>query len=325
MSPFSRPLEIAAFLDQNRWGEASVESFAADFSTRRYARLTQEDGQTAILMDADEDQKTPQFVVLAKALRKLGINVPEIYAAFAGRGLVLLQDFGVRNVGALLDAGENPKNFLLRAAEILAHLHQNFASANFPALDLPLMDTDYFVLQAELFLDEYIPCAKGREATDGERHDFRTAWRAVLRPIESMPQSLTLRDFIPDNLMALADGTLGVIDFQDAGVGPIAYDLASLCDEVRRDGAFALLPDVVAHYREQTASPISQNELMRACTILSAQRHTRTLGNVARTAVKRGQRERLAYLPRIEQHLRHILNETYLLPVREWMDRLEKS
>jgi aminoglycoside/choline kinase family phosphotransferase len=319
----NRPLEIAAFLDENHWGEASPQPFDGDFSPRRYARLTQANGKTAILMDAEPDQRTPQFVAVAKILLKAGLKVPEIYAAAPGRGLVLMQDLGLRNVGALLDAGENAKDYLLRAAEVLAQLHSNFTNVDAAGADLIAYNDDLFTAQAQPFLDFYIPFAKQRTATDEERRDFHLVWQAVLRSINELPQSLTLRDFMPDNLMDLPDGDLGVLDFQDAGIGPTAYDLASLCEEVRRDGNFTLLPEVIAHYRAHLQNPPPEGSLKRACTILSAQRHTRLLGNLVRLADNAGRRDKLVYLPRILNHLKQVLREPYLLPIREWMERGE--
>ena len=114
---------------------------------------------------------------------------------------------------------------------------------------------------------------------------------------------------------------MGVLDFQDAGVGSVAYDLASLCEEVRRAGGFVLLPEVIAAYREQAGTALSQVELLRACTVLSAQRHTRVMGIIAQRAMKAGRQDKLAFLPRIQSHLEGILKEPYLLPVREWRGR----
>ena len=321
----SRPLDIAVFLDQQGWGDAVPQPFSGDFSPRRYARLTRVDGATAILMDADADQKTPEFIAIDTILRRATINAPEIYAAVPDRGLVLMQDFGMRNVGTLIDAGEAPKPAFLRAAALLATLHRQFDRTSTTELALPLFNSPLLTTQAELFLDAYIPFTRHHDATDEERQDFRAAWQAVLNPLETLPKSLLLRDFMPDNLMALSNGELGVLDFQDAGIGCIAYDLASLCEEVRRDGGFALLPDVITHYREQSGTPLSQADLLRACTILSAQRHTRILGIIAQRAIKTGRRDKLDFLPRMRRHLSDIMNRPYLLPVREWMQNLESA
>jgi len=276
-------------------------------------------------MDAEPDQKTPTFVAMAHLLRSLGVKAPEIYAASPAQGVVLLEDFGTRNIGALLDAGEAPKPSFLRATALLAKIHQRFHRSMCPELDLPVYTVDLFVNQLDPFLDAYLPSLKQREATEAERQDFRAAWYAVLRPLEIMPRSLLLRDYMPDNLMELAKEEIGVLDFQDAGIGPTAYDLASLCEEVRRDGGFALLPELIAFYCEQSETPLSQADLLRACTLLSAQRHTRILGIITKLAAQTGKRDKLAYLPRIRRHLTHILATPYLNPVRDFMHDFESA
>ncbi len=320
-----RPLEIATFLDSCGWNTANVDFLRGDFSTRRYARLTKVSGETAFLMDADKDQNTDQFIRIAGVLRELDVKAPEIYASDADKGLVLMQDFGSRPVGRLLDAGEPLRPFFLRAAEVLALVHRDFSSTSARDFPLPLFDTSRFVSQAELFLDAYLPIAIGREASDEEREEFRAAWKTVLRPIEELPRSLLLRDFMPDNLMDLPDGSLGVLDFQDAGIGPVAYDLASLCEEVRRDGGFALLPDVIFHYREVSKTSVSAAELLSACTVLSAQRHIRILGIVVRLSRTTVQCEKFAFLPRIRKHLKNVLSDPSLIPVKAWIDTFDRS
>jgi aminoglycoside/choline kinase family phosphotransferase len=319
----ARPLEIAAFLELHGWNDAQTQALDGDFSTRRYARLVKNTGQSAFLMDADAVQKTPQFILVATVLRGLGLKAPVIYADDAPEGLVLMEDLGTRNVGALLDAGEPPLPYLLRAVEVLAKLHRDFNKEHAETLNLPVFDTKRFADQVELFLDSYFPVSAGREASEEERQEFRAAWETILQPLESLPQSLLLRDFMPDNLMDLPDGSLGLLDFQDAGVGPVAYDLASLCEEVRRDGGITLLPDVITHYIKESQSSLSHADLLQACTVLSAQRHMRVLGIIVRLSKRTGQCNKFRFLPRIRQHLERILNEPYLLPIKQWTDNFD--
>jgi aminoglycoside/choline kinase family phosphotransferase len=122
--------------------------------------------------------------------------------------------------------------------------------------------------------------------------------------------------------MVLQDGTLGVLDFQDAGIGPVAYDIASLCEQVRRDGGPVLLNDMLAYYYAQAKPPMPLPHLMRAAHILSAQRHLRILGIIAQLAQKSGRRDKLDYLPRIWQHLNIVMQEDGLQPVKRWITSL---
>lgn len=318
-----RAAEIAGFLHHSGWSDAQLTPLAADFSTRRYARLQRDDGQSAILMDAGPDQKTPAFVTVAKLLRDTDISAPEIFAADPNGGLVLMQDFGERNFGRMLDAGEDGKALYLRAADLLVHLHGNFKTDAAQLYGLPVYNAALFASQVELFLDAYMPYALGREATSEERQNFSNAWQQALKEIDAGPQSLMLRDFMPDNLMDLPQRkdwrSVGVLDFQDAGIGPTAYDLASLCETVRRDGGEAMLDEVLSYYHRNVQPDYSMEQLKRACTVLAAQRHMRILGIIARLSQNSGGTEKLAWLPRIWGYLNRLLPDNALGSVREWL------
>jgi N-acetylmuramate 1-kinase len=314
----NRALEITTFLTQHGWDTADQMPLEADFSPRRFARLRHDDGRRAILMDADPDQKTPEFVDIAKLLRGVDVCAPEIFAADLEHDLVLMEDFGSRNVGRSLDGGTEAMPLYRRATDVLVRIHQRFEPGMAKGLDLPTFGGALFASQVELFLDAYIPHAVGREATREESEGFRAAWKTALKGIETLPQTLMLRDYMPDNLMELPNGKIGVLDFQDGGFGPIAYDLASLCEVVRRDGGDKILSDLITYYHEHAKPALSLTELTRACHVLAAQRHMRILGIVARRATK-GQPDKLDYLPRIWRYLRQLLQDEALEPVRDWV------
>lgn len=320
----TRDEDIAAFRAEAGWGSALTENMDADFSTRRFTRLHRDDEQTAILMDANLEQKTDIFVVLAWLLRGFNLSTPEIYAEKRGQGLVLMEDFGEGNVGRLIDGGcyENG-DFYLRAAGVLAHLHQNFELTTVRDLQLPVFNAALFTKQAEKFLDSYMPHALKRTATEEERKSFRTAWLGLLQPIDKLPKTLMLRDFMPDNVMNLPERkswrSLGLLDFQDAGIGPIAYDIASFCEVVRRDGGDMYLPSVIATYRERAKPACTLEDLDRACTLLAAQRHVRILGILGSIAQKDPTSAKLAYLPRVENYVKSLLGNEVLQPFKDWM------
>ncbi len=353
--------DLDDFLKTAGWGDAQITPLPADFSTRRFARLTLETKpRRAILMQATQDQKTKQFVAISGLLRRCGLNAPEVYAVTvipaeagiqrpASAGLMthlsrghatldprfhgddtavgydfaLIEDLGDVTFGQLMDQGYDPLPLYRRAVDVLVKLHKTFDSAWISGLDLPVFNAATFTEQAELFLDFYIPHALKREAADEERAAFREAWRAVLTPLEALPKSLMLRDFMPDNLMDVPGreglAATGLLDFQDGGIGPIAYDLASLCECVRRDVSPSILDDMTAYYHAQ--NPVMPlDDLRRACRILAAQRHMRVLGIVTRLA-QQGRTEKLAYVPRLENYVKALLQDDALRPVRIWFNK----
>jgi aminoglycoside/choline kinase family phosphotransferase len=318
----NRELGIIEFLTRAGWDQVQQTPICADFSSRRFARL-ERGGECAVLMDADPDQNTAMFVSIAKVLRDLDLSAPQIYAANADGGLVLMEDFGDRNFGRLMDEGDSAEPLYRRAADVLIRLHKSFDVSRVRGLDMPVFGAALFAAQAELFLDAWFVFAKQREATFEEAESFRAAWKQVLKGIDVLPQTLILRDFMPDNLMDLPGRTewrsVGLLDFQDGGIGPIAYDLASLCEVVRRDARAGILDELIDYYHERAAPKIAKTDLRRACRILSAQRHMRILGILANRALKTGQRDKLAWAPRTWEYVGELIQDDSLKPVREWV------
>ncbi len=318
--------ETAAFLHAEGWIVAKTFPLKADFSTRQFMRLELAGGdpRRAILMKADKDQKTPQFVALSEALRRCGLSAPAVYAARPDQGLVLMEDFGDVTLGRLLDEGKDAAFLYRRAADVLVHLHKAFKSAFVERMNLPVFNAALFTEQTALFLDYYFPHVRARAPSNEERAAFHNIWMVVLKPLEALPQTLMLRDFTPDNLMDLPGrqgvASVGVIDFQDGGLGPLPYDISSLCEKVRRDSALALLDEISLYYhREHPVMPLE--DLRRACRILAAQRHTRILGIIVRLAENRAQNGKLAHKPRIRKYLEELLQDEALSPVKAWFDR----
>lgn len=308
--------EIRYFLERAGWGDAVREELFADFSSRRYARLRRESGnpQTAILMMAEPDQKTGNFVHLAFLLRRLKIAAPEIYESDEGRDLVLMQDFGDQQCGKLLSAGEERTYYDYEAAAILAQLHKAFRPSMLGALKTSLFNAALFTDQATLFLDHYFPHVFHRAPTAMERSGFVEAWHTALAPLDALPRTLILRDFMPDNMMKLSTPELGqkmgLLDFQDAGLGPVTYDLGAWCEEVRRDGGLDRLETVISTYH--TLNPVIERAaLMESARIYLAQRHTRILGILVKL-------KRTEHLPRVRNALKILMKDEKLSPVRRW-------
>ncbi|MDX9689938.1 MAG: hypothetical protein EOM37_08350 [Proteobacteria bacterium] len=308
--------ERLSFIRDAGWEDYCLDHVPADFSSRTFMRLTREGGHpsSVILMDAGTDTHTDAFVHLSTLLRRLGIAAPTIYASDIIRGLVLMEDFGTENVGQLLDAGRDRSFFDAQAVSILARIHKDFRETMLGAFKTSFFNAALFSEQAALFLDYYYPRLFRRSATVRERALFASAWHQVLSPLDSLPRSLLLRDFMPDNMMLLPQPvmgeTVGLIDFQDAGLGCIAYDLASWCEEVRRDGGLSQMEDVVQSYCTLN-NMVSFDTLLAATQVYAAQRHTRILGILVKL-------NRLDHIPRVWRTLQALLKVPALTPVRHW-------
>ena len=295
------PVGAAAFLDQAGWGGAEILPLAGDASFRRYFRVGSGD-RSAVLMDAPpvhEDSRP--FLAVARLLGERGFAAPAILAADLDEGLILLEDFGDARMAEAIAADPARETAIYAAAvDLLLALRQ------YPAGPLPSYDMAVYLREAALFADWYLP-AVGIEPAPG----LEAAWREALAPIADVQAVTVLRDYHAENIMLLADGRLGLLDFQDALAGHPAYDLVSLLQDAPRDVAPALEAAMLARYGQVDAA---------AYALLGAQRNAKILGIFTRLWRRDGKPRYLALLPRVWAYLERDLAHPALAPVRGWFD-----
>jgi hypothetical protein len=310
-----RAAAIDAFLARAGWAAAARADMPADASARHYVKLAQ-GGAIRLLMDAPPPEDVRAFVAIARHLRRLGLNAPEIFAADEAAGLVLLAYLGDTTLAQALAAGAPAEPLYRMATDALIALHRHPDAA---ALSLPAYDAAAMLEKARLFPQWYLP-AFGRSGDDDA---FARAWMAALPSAQREPPTLVHRDFFPDNLMlagpAGSADACGIIDFQDAGLGPRAYDLVSLLEDARRDVAVDIRAAMTARYL--AAFPgIGRADFATSWAICAAQRHTRVLGIFVRLARRDGKPGYLVHIPRLWRLLEAALLHPALAPVREWFD-----
>ncbi len=255
-------------------------------------------------------------------MAEIGLSVPAIVAADVERGLALQDDFGNDTFSRLLAEGEKAEPLYALATDALIALHRSWPADATERLSLPVYDAALFVEQVGLFADIGGPALLGQPFSEQDRSDFTMSWRAVVEPACAGPQSLLLRDYHVDNLMRLPrDGVraAGLIDFQSAGLGPVAYDLVSLLEDARRDVAPALAEAMTARCLA-TFPDWDVAAFRRSMAVLGAVRHTRIIAIFIRLALS-GRRSYLVHLPRVWRLLDNQLAKPELAPVAGWFAR----
>jgi aminoglycoside/choline kinase family phosphotransferase len=160
---------------------------------------------------------------------------------------------------------------------------------------------------------------------DSERDNFRALWRELLQPAIDSPPTWVLRDFHSPNLLWLPRrndiARLGILDFQDALMGPAAYDVASLLQDARVDMyeeiELALLGRYVRGRREAQAD-FDHTQFIKIYVTLAAQRASKILGIFARLDLRDGKPQYLRHMPRVWAYLRRSLGHPALAPLNEW-------
>jgi N-acetylmuramate 1-kinase len=321
-----------------------------DASTRSYARLVRDDG-TVILMNAPrrpdgqasydgksysgavhlaEDVKP--FVAIDGGLRGRGFSAPAIHHADLDNGFLITEDFG--STGFV--EGDPPAPIAERyetAVDMLASLHREALPETLPlgpqiSYAIPTFDTEALLVEVGLMLEWYLP-DRGVEPTNDLRAEFVMIWRDLLsKPAAAAgtpDKTWVLRDFHSPNLIWLGERSdiarVGVIDFQDAVLGPAAYDLVSLLQDARIDIPEMLELSLLTRYikarraADDSFDPAGFAELY---AIMSAQRNTRLLGTFGRLNRRDGKPQYLRHQPRIWTYLSRSLAHPVLARAREW-------
>jgi aminoglycoside/choline kinase family phosphotransferase len=268
------------------------------------------------------------FVGMALALRARGFSAPKIYAADYNAGLIVLEDLG----NELVVEGDPPRPMIERyalATDLLVALHGLDLPTVLPAAPkvdyaLPSYDLDAFLIEAELILDWYLPHRNAGASAEARAY-FQTLWRDALRPVLEAPKSWVLRDFHSPNLLWLEAregiAKVGLLDFQDAVLGPSAYDVASLLQDARVDvpeeAEIALFSRYVAARRQADPS-FDANAFARLYATLAAQRSTKILGIFARLDRRDHKPQYLRHMPRVWNYLRRALAHPALQALDAW-------
>lgn len=317
--------DAADFLRAHGWGDATRRRLAGDASARRYERLTKSDGATALLARTPAPEiDLERFADVGGMLRAAGLSAPRLFAVDLAAGLGLVEDFGDRSFTALLDGGADPVPLYQLATDALIALHRRWRGDALrpPCADLPAFDAVRFVEQVELFCEAYLPTICDAKAVSETAAGLRHAWGSALAGVcGTGPWSLILRDYHAGNLMLLSDRdgvrAAGLIDFQDAGPGPVAYDLMSLLEDARRDVADDLAAAMLQRYL--AAFPdLDRDAFSRAYAVLAAVRHARVLGIFVRLAAT-GRSDYLVHLPRVKRLLASALAHPALADVSCWL------
>ncbi len=342
-----RVLAIRAFLYTRGYGGAHRRFLTGDASLRAYESIYPKGSNgRIILMDwpglpegppvldgksypkvAHLAWDTYPFVAIANILRENGFAAPEIFAADYDQGILLIEDLGTEGI---LDADGKPIAERYReSVACLAHLHSLSIPRDIPVTPdhihhIPDFDRTAMKMEARLLLDWHLPWKRGTPASDEERADYLAIWDRLIDQLEDAEKNLLLRDMHSPNIIWRAHEQgikrIGLIDFQDAMIGPTSYDVASLVQDARvtieRDLHDRLMADYLALRHAQGG--FDEAKFLKSWAIMSAQRNCKLAGLWVRLLQRDGKPGYLKHMPRTLAYLAIAFEHETLAPLREW-------
>ena len=308
---------LAARLNGARF---SLAPASEDASFRRYFRATLEDGTTYVAMDAPPDKEDCRpFVHVAHLLAAAGVHAPRVHAQDLQAGFLLLADLGTRTYLQELNEA-NAEGLFGDALDALVRWQLATRAGELPPYDEALLRREM-----SLFPDWYIARHRGIELQEKQSQALEHIFGLLVASALAQPRVFVHRDFMPRNLM-VCEPNPGVLDFQDAVLGPITYDVVSLFRDAFLSWEEERVLDWSVRYWQRARSaglPVDADfgEFWRALEWMGLQRHLKVLGIFARINYRDGKPRYLADTPRFIGYARAVARRyAALAPLLKLLD-----
>ena len=277
----------------------SIESASADASFRTYWRVGNGQSRTTyVVMDAPPDKEDVEpWLNVGARLHDAGLHTPRVIAVDRAQGFVLMEDLGARTYlpelnGASVDA------LYADALDALVRMQAKADGAGLPPYDRALLVTELELLP-QWFLGRHL----GFTPSCDEWDVIEAAFTFVIQAALEQPRVFVHRDFHSRNLLIVSANSPGIIDFQDAVMGPITYDLVSLLrdcyvewDDERVDGWMESYRERLRH-AQLIGADVDAHRFRRWFDLTGLQRHLKVLGIFCRLWYRDGKPQYLADLP----------------------------
>ena len=270
-----------------------IRPASADASFRRYFRVTDSNtGKTLIVMDAPpEKEDCEPFIHITRLLRSVNVNAPDIITMDLEQGFLLMDDLGNRQYLDHLD--ESSSNDLYSDA-LMALVNMQRIQDHLPPYDKQRLRDEM-----GLFEPWYLNRHLGIRLDDQQKSVLDSIYDLLIESALEQPQVFVHRDYHSRNLMLVDENNPGVIDYQDAVIGPVTYDLVSLF----KDCYIEWPRNKVEHWLDQYLQltpielPVDRIQFIRWFDLMGVQRHLKVLGIFARLNYRDGKSQYLDDLP----------------------------
>ena len=323
-------LSSAPVADKTAREWTSISTASTDASFRRYFRVTSAAGATAIVMDAPPPQEDVRpFVNMTHLLTDGGVHVPALLAADETKGFLLLGDMGSTTYLSALQAADTGQRDALFADAIATLVQLQGIDPSRARTVLPHYDAALLRREITLFPDWYLDRHCKAALTDDEKNSLERVYATLIASALAQPTVLVHRDYMPRNLMVTPARNPGVLDFQDAVIGPITYDVASLMRDAFLSWEEPQIIDWVVRYWDQAKKaglPVRADfsEFYREMEWMGLQRHLKVMGIFARINYRDGKPKYLTDTPRFVAYVRHAAKRYQAFaPLLRLFDRLE--
>jgi aminoglycoside/choline kinase family phosphotransferase len=279
----------------------ALQMVSGDASFRRYFRFYDPTtNQWIIAVDAPpEFEDCSTFISVAKRYQAAGITVPVVYAFNLQLGFYCQQDFGDNQFYEALDASSCQQLYQQALAQI-PKIQTCIDSSKGP---MTIYDEAFVQRELDLFVQWLVDSYLHLSLSESEKNLLINTFDLVKGSFLSQPTAGVHRDYHCRNLMILDDGSVGVIDFQDAVIGPITYDAVSLLRDCYLSWPVAMIDSWLKQWHAQYYAQYDWPTFKYWFDVSGIQRHIKVAGIFARLYIRDHKTGYLADIPRTLQYI----------------------
>jgi len=300
----NRYQKLESWLSQNNYDVSSLRVLSGDASFRKYYRVDK-DAISYVVMDCPPDKENlDAFIKISDKLQKAKINVPKLFECNENDGFLVISDLGDNLYSKKLDK-ETVYCLYTDALETIVKMQMNTDLSGLDNFD------NLYDEENKLFTDWFLQHHQKINLDDSLKSDLNNEFDKINSIIKDIPKTFVHRDFHSRNLLVTDINNPGVIDYQDAVLGPVTYDLVSLLKDCYITWDDGLIEDMLESFftRIKSNSINSISDFRYWFDITGLQRHIKAIGIFSRLNYRDKKSGYLKDIPRTYAYVDKVLNK----------------
>ena len=300
----ARYQQLISWLDDNKFDKDSLTTLSEDASFRQYFRITKNDKSYAVMDCPPEKEDLISFLSITSKLQQAKLNVPEIYESDEENGFLVMTDLGDYLYSKKLN-DETVYCLYTDALEAIVKMQTKVDCS-----DLKEFDSIYQE-ENNLFIEWFLEKHLNIKLDDDSEKEIITEFNKINSIIQSIPKTFVHRDYHSRNLLVTDINNPGIIDYQDAVIGPVTYDLVSLLKDCYVTWNDGLVEDMMESFFTRMKSSTMSNisDFRYWFEITGLQRHIKAIGIFSRLNYRDAKNNYLNDIPRTYKYIERVLDK----------------
>ena len=300
----TRYQQLVSWLDENKFDKDSLVTLSEDASFRQYYRVTKNNKSFAVMDCPPEKENLASFLMITDKLQKAKLNVPKIFESDEKNGFLVMTDLGDDLYARKLN-NETVYCLYTDALEAIVKMQTKTDCSNLKNFD------SLFEEENNLFIEWFLKKHLGIILDESSVQEIITEFNKINSIIQNIPKAFVHRDYHSRNLLVTDINNPGIIDYQDAVVGPVTYDLVSLLKDCYVTWNDGLIEDMMESFftRMKSSNINNISDFRYWFEITGLQRHIKAVGIFSRLNYRDGKNNYLNDIPRTYKYMQRVLKK----------------